>query len=109
MKFFIAIILALPFYSRAHDQKPKTIHERVEITKTVVKFRKALKNRVSIYGGSGPRSVTGAIISDRTARVDLDSDSVVGFGYSRRLGDRVSIEVIGLSNETYLGGFGWDF
>lgn len=96
------------------NQKPvkpkvKVIKERVEVTKTVVKIKPPKKNRITLYGGVGPNELDGRRLNDSTTRVELDNEAVFGVGYSRRLNDTLSLEVMGLTNETVLGGVGLEF
>jgi hypothetical protein len=89
--------------------KVKVIKERVEVTKTVVKIKPPKKNRITLYGGVGPNELDGRRLNENTTRVELENEAVFGAGYSRRLNDTLSLEIMGLSNETYLGGVGLEF
>lgn len=74
--------------------------------KTIVKKVPHPKNRVTIYGGMGPDDIELNTGGD-SAR--LEREAQLGIGYSRRITERVHVDVIIISNETYMGGVGVNF
>jgi len=61
-------------------------------------------NMVSIYLGRGPDGLT-----YNGGTVSVDKDAIFGAGISQRLDDKLHLELIGLSNETFLAGFKYGF
>lgn len=84
----------------------KVIRERVEVVKTIVKIKQESKNRITLYGGYGPNDLE---VNENVTKIKLDKDGVVGLGYSRKITNKVNLDIIGLSNETFMGGIGLSF
>lgn len=67
-------------------------------------------NSVSLYMGRGPTHLT-KIENRETGSVtyQLNQDNIYGLGLSQRLGESFHLEMIGLSNETIMSGFKFEF
>lgn len=74
--------------------------------KIIVKTKPSPKNRLTLYGGYGPNDLE---INETATKVRLDKDGLFGIGYSRKIGETLSLDAVILSNETFMGGLGVNF
>jgi hypothetical protein len=73
---------------------------------------KKFDNAIALYMGRGPQEL-GTIKNGRgyyyTEEHYLRYDNVYGVGLSQRLSNRLHLEMLGFSNDTFLSGFKIDF
>lgn len=98
--------MIVPRTSEKPKPKKQVVKERVEIVKTIVKLKPQKKNRVTLYAGYGPADLE---TNQTVTKIKLDKDAVIGLGYSRKLNESINLDILGLTNETIMGGIGISF
>lgn len=94
---------------------PRTPKKKMDLTPGTVTVTKNIetpsvnKNRVTIYGGVGPSEIGVSRIDAQTLRVSIENRALLGVGYSRSVTKDISLDIIGLNNDTVLGGIGLGF
>lgn len=91
----------------------KVVEKIVEIPYYIVSKAKVRKNRISLLGGIGPdnglSTSTSVINNGLSAQVMLDRTPLIGVQYQRLVTERVSVGILGLSNETGMVSVGWEW